>query len=73
MAAKDEVRALVRREQNCCAFLRFQLIEGKQTVQLTITVPSDASTVADEILGYFEPTPSPRLGHNLNRSEGQKT
>lgn len=54
-ASKDEIRALVRREQRCCAFLHFELAEGEREVRLTVTVPAEASAKADELLGYFEP------------------
>ena len=56
-AAKHEVRALVRREQRCCAFLRFELAKSEREVRLTVAVPAQASDSVDELLSYFEPAP----------------
>lgn len=45
--AAERVREMVRREQTCCAFLHFSLVEREDTVALTITAPEEARAAAD--------------------------
>jgi hypothetical protein len=49
------VREMVRREQECCGFLRFELTESENDVHLTITAPERARDVADMIFAQFVP------------------
>jgi hypothetical protein len=51
----DRVRELVRREQQCCAFLNFELSEVDEGVHLTITAPERARDVADALFEQFVP------------------
>jgi hypothetical protein len=49
------VREMVRKEQQCCAFLNFALSEIDQGVRLTITAPERARDVADALFDQFVP------------------
>lgn len=51
----ERVRALVRRERACCAFLTFDLREAPGEVQLTIRAPEDARLAADALFEQFSP------------------
>jgi hypothetical protein len=51
--AAPQVRHMMRREQECCAFLTFYLRETSDTVELAITVPDHASEAADALLEPF--------------------
>jgi hypothetical protein len=55
--ARDLVREMVRREQECCAFLRFDLEEDALAVRLTITAPEEARDTADMLFATFVPAP----------------
>lgn len=48
----ERVREMVRREQQCCAFLGFDLEEEEKSVTLVIEAPRDAADALDAI---FEP------------------
>jgi hypothetical protein len=50
--AADRVRDMVRKEQECCAFLRFAVCEGAGDIRVTITAPEAAREAADRL---FEP------------------
>jgi hypothetical protein len=51
--AVGELRELVRREQACCGFLRFDMEETAEAVRLTITAPPHAGKAAEALLAYF--------------------
>ena len=51
----DRVREMVRKEQQCCAFLNFDLSEIDGAVRLTIAVPERAREVADALFEQFWP------------------
>lgn len=53
--AVDEVRDLVRKEQECCAFLAFDLKEDLEGVRLRITAPEAARDAADTLFAHFAP------------------
>ena len=53
------VREMVRKEEECCAFLAFELTEGEDEVRLTITAPERAREVADQLFEQFVPSPMP--------------
>jgi hypothetical protein len=60
-AARDRVRELIRNEQICCAFLRFDLREGRDEIRLNITAPETAREAADALFEDFvsgAPAPS---------------
>jgi hypothetical protein len=50
--AVRRVRELVRREQVCCAFLKFEMHEAPDEVTLTIRAPDAARSMGDV---FFEP------------------
>jgi hypothetical protein len=49
------VREMVRKEQQCCAFLRFDLSDIDEGVRLTITAPERTREVADALFEQFLP------------------
>ena len=51
----NRVREMVDKEQQCCAFLNFDVSETDEGVRLTITAPERAREVADEIFAQFVP------------------
>lgn len=51
--AIERVREMVRREQDCCAFMTFGLREETKEVRLTITVPESARDAADALFEQF--------------------
>jgi hypothetical protein len=50
------VREMVDKEQKCCGFLDFELIETGADVRLTITAPERAREVADALFEQFVPS-----------------
>jgi hypothetical protein len=54
-SAAADVHNLVRREQACCGFLRFDVHESADAVHLTITAPPEAQSAADELFAHFMP------------------
>ena len=50
--ARERVREMVRNEQQCCAFLGFDLHEDANEIRLTVTAPETAPEAADTL---FEP------------------
>jgi hypothetical protein len=60
-AALNRVREMVAREQDCCAFLTFDLQQEADTVRLVIEAPEDARDALDAVFEPFqaaEPTVS---------------
>lgn len=53
--ATERVREMVRQEQDCCAFLIFDLDERLDEIRLTITVPERARSAADMLFAQFLP------------------
>lgn len=49
---EERVREMVRREQECCAFLCFELNESEKRLTLVITAPEAARDALD---GLFDP------------------
>jgi hypothetical protein len=58
--AAQRVREMVRTEQDCCAFLSFELDERPGEVRLTIKAPERARDAADALLGQFLPSAEAR-------------
>lgn len=52
-----QVKEMVARERECCAFLAFDLREAGNTLELTIKVPDDARDAADVLLELFYKNP----------------
>jgi hypothetical protein len=55
----DAVRELVRKEQTCCAFLRFEMREDATGVYLSVTAPERARDAADLLFAHFAPDLAP--------------
>jgi hypothetical protein len=53
-AALDRVREMVAREQDCCAFLTFDLQDEADTVRLVIEAPEDARDALDAVFEPFQ-------------------
>lgn len=51
--AAARVRELVRRERECCAFLRFDVAEASGSVTLRVEVPAEADEAAGALLAPF--------------------
>lgn len=51
--AATRVREMVRREQECCAFLQLELYEGENGLTLVVTAPEAARDVLDAIFDPF--------------------
>jgi hypothetical protein len=51
--ASPRVRDMVRREQECCAFLRFDVLEDANAVRVRITAPETARSVASSLFEQF--------------------
>lgn len=49
----DRVREMVRREQQCCAFLKFALLADQEKVTLAIEAPKAARDVLDALFSPF--------------------
>jgi hypothetical protein len=64
VAAADRVREMVRNEEACCAFLRFDLRSDARGIHLTITAPEGARETANELFAYF----APELAHSTPQS-----
>ncbi|RWX11872.1 hypothetical protein EHI42_23460 [Rhizobium hidalgonense] len=53
--ALAELRDLVRKETECCAFLDFDLAETSEGIRLRITAPEAAREAADTLFANFAP------------------
>lgn len=53
--AEDDLLEMVRKEQACCGFLRFDLSVGDDAVHLSITAPEAASKAVDTLFDHFAP------------------
>lgn len=51
--AAEELRRLVDRERQCCAFLEFSMQERPDAVYLSITAPIDAGEFAPLLYSHF--------------------
>jgi hypothetical protein len=51
--AAPKVRELIEQEQECCAFLRFDLHESGDEIRLTIHAPLEASEAIDAVFAPF--------------------
>jgi len=60
--ALSELRDLVLKERECCAFLDFDLREDRDSVRLRITAPEATRDAADTLFAHFAP---PSISRNL--------
>jgi hypothetical protein len=56
--AAERVREMVRREQDCCSFLAFDIREDADAVRLSITAPEEAREAAELLFEPFQSTNS---------------
>jgi hypothetical protein len=67
--AVDRIREMVRNEAACCSFLTFDMREGRDEIQLTITAPEAAREAADALFEQFVAgAPSPPNGGSTGAS-----
>lgn len=52
--ALEDVRELIRREQQCCAFLEFDLHAEGAVVRLVVTAPEEARKAAELVFEPFQ-------------------
>lgn len=52
--ALDDIREMVRREQQCCAFLTFELRDEPGAVRLVVTAPEDSRDAAELVFEPFQ-------------------
>jgi hypothetical protein len=57
-AALDDIRAVVEKEQECCAFLTFEIQVNPKDVVLTITSPPETRESARWLFAQFLPGPT---------------
>ena len=60
--AAERVRDMVRLEQDCCAFLTFDLNQRPDEIRLRIKAPERARDAADMLFGQFLPSAEARTG-----------
>ena len=53
-AAIADVRQMIAQEQECCAFLSFDLVEERKALKITITAPEAARDAAEAVFGPFQ-------------------
>jgi hypothetical protein len=53
-SALNRVREMVAREEDCCAFLTFELQQGADTVRLIIEAPEHARDALDAVFDPFQ-------------------
>jgi hypothetical protein len=56
------VRDFVRREEECCAFLVFQIDEEGEAVRVTVRAPEDARIAAESLFEQFSAAAAPGGG-----------
>jgi len=52
-AAAPELKEIVSLEQECCAFLKFELAERAKVIELTITAPTESGEFAGVLFEHF--------------------
>jgi hypothetical protein len=52
-AATDRVKQMIRREQECCAFMNFKLQEEGEEILVTISAPEEARAAAETLFEQF--------------------
>ncbi len=51
--ARDRIARMVAQEAECCAFLRFETHDLGDEVEVTVTAPESARSVADSLFELF--------------------
>ena len=60
--ARDDVRQMVRGEQECCAFLTFNVREELRAIRVTIEAPETARDAVEAMFAPFLPEVSRQRG-----------
>lgn len=68
----ERIREMVRREQQCCAFLGFDLKEEEKSVTLVIEAPRHAADTLDAIFEPFLGATPTNTGCGCPESSGEK-
>jgi hypothetical protein len=55
-SAADRVRDLVRLEESCCAFLRFEMQDRSDVVRLRVIAPPEAAVAAEAMFAQLSST-----------------
>jgi hypothetical protein len=58
--ARDAIVEIVRLEQSCCAFLKFEVREGADAVRVIIEAPETARQAAETVFAPFVSKPRSR-------------
>jgi len=61
-AVIGQLRELVAKEQACCAFLAFDLVERPDAIELTITAPEEARAAAETVFEQFTASVPAKVG-----------
>jgi hypothetical protein len=56
LEAESDVALMVKQEQTCCSFLRFDLRRTPATLELTVTAPADAGIDAQLLFAHLIPS-----------------
>ncbi len=59
-AVHSAVRALARREKECCPFFDFELVESGEDLEMTVTAPAEAQPLLDSLFSGPSPTAAGR-------------
>jgi hypothetical protein len=68
----DDVREMVRREEQCCAFLGFDLKQNGDRVVLVIEAPQSATDTLDAIFQPFLTGTSPSAGCGCSETSSRQ-
>jgi hypothetical protein len=60
LEAKEAVEQLVRQEQACCNFLRFEMVQTVLGIEVSVVAPSEARDDAEALLAHLLPSSSSR-------------
>ena len=61
--AREQVREMARREQACCAFLSFQVVEEQDALRVVISAPEAARRAAEAMFEQFRSKTADQAGH----------
>lgn len=60
--AREPVREMVRREEACCVFLSFEVVEEQDALRVVISAPEAAREAAKTLFERFRSKPADRAG-----------
>lgn len=53
--ATDDVEKMVRQEQECCGFLKYELRPGNESIEVAVTAPAATSLDAQALFAHLIP------------------